>query len=881
MAERLTGEWTLEDWARSEREKEQLEVSEEYLAEKKVQYDQAARILNLAGRSGLPWDIIEANPDAVERAVEKSDFNPDTWMKESPEFRKFAAENPYNLAVLMQDAENLSAFEREWKRPLQLANQASWAQVELTDIWNRRAQGREYWQDSDDERIKQLEGMMQEHHYGADNWFSKFLVNQVRHYAPTAEIIWAGKEEAMLGGMAGAVVGGKVGAAGGTMLAGPAGTGAGLGIGATTGFVTGAKAGWGVGSGQRSFEMMRGEQYGRFIQAGFSHEDAARVSRISGAISTLPELGGAGKFLKHIPGIGKVAKWGEDQIAAKIMGDVLTDRTVANATKKLAFRFGETYSTEIGTELLQDTIATVGQNYLAYTTQNPDAHVGYDEYIASMQQTFVQTAKGIILMSAAGPTMSYFGDMRRARRAQQNQQTFQAIADAVNKSETRTKAPATYRKFVERVTEKEGAGVYINANRMDELFQEANLDPDEQAERLGIDKDKLRLARENDLNVEIPAVAFAEQLAPTEMFDSIKAHLTFDEDGMSAHEAALFDANKPEIIQDIEASIEKLKEAESRVDAEKIVADVTGQLIAADLDEYAAGTLAQLFRGFGVLGERLKTDPEVLFNQFFGGVRRVTPEALQRTDVKDPAIDPLINRLRRGDYPTQREMYGMGILEFLKGKGGLQDQGGELSGRDLGKIAVALINNKGMTLDEAAELAAEAGFIAPDYSPNKLLDAIDRELAGDIVRGRRDTGDETLRDLSRDLDELDELIRELDLNLAEMSNEEVRNALLEADMLNQELSGDALREVFAALVDADEQAGKRMPNEIDGILAKASALMPLIYSKQDFGDITITDRVYLEDTGEAVEITEEAQTKFDEAKKRQNALKRLLDCVSG
>ena len=100
-------------------------------------------------------------------------------------------------------------------------------------------------------------------------------------------------------------------------------------------------------------------------------------------------------------------------------------------------------------------------------------------------------------------------------------------------------------------------------------------------------------------------------------------------------------------------------------------------------------------------------------------------------------------------------------------------------------------------------------------------------------------------------------------------------------MLNQELSGDALREVFAALVDADEQAGKRMPNEIDGILAKASALMPLIYSKQDFGDITITDRVYLEDTGEAVEITEEAQTKFDEAKKRQNALKRLLDCVSG
>ena len=75
------------------------------------------------------------------------------------------------------------------------------------------------------------------------------------------------------------------------------------------------------------------------------------------------------------------------------------------------------------------------------------------------------------------------------------------------------------------------------------------------------------------------------------------------------------------------------------------------------------------------------------------------------------------------------------ILDFLRGKGGVQDQGGELSGmepdKQLKPFQKKLINPKGLTLDEAAELAEEAGLIR-SRDINELLTAIDRELRGGL-----------------------------------------------------------------------------------------------------------------------------------------------------
>lgn len=83
------------------------------------------------------------------------------------------------------------------------------------------------------------------------------------------------------------------------------------------------------------------------------------------------------------------------------------------------------------------------------------------------------------------------------------------------------------------------------------------------------------------------------------------------------------------------------------------------------------------------------------------------------------------------------------LVEFLRGKGGVKDEAGDLASRepdkDLKPFQRKLIQpKKGMYLDVAREAAAEAGYIPRDTSLSDLLDAIDAELRGHKVYSRED-----------------------------------------------------------------------------------------------------------------------------------------------
>lgn len=82
------------------------------------------------------------------------------------------------------------------------------------------------------------------------------------------------------------------------------------------------------------------------------------------------------------------------------------------------------------------------------------------------------------------------------------------------------------------------------------------------------------------------------------------------------------------------------------------------------------------------------------------------------------------------------------LVEFLRAKGGVKDEAGDLASRepdkDLKPFQRKLIQKKGMHLDTAREAAAEAGYIPKDSSLSDLLDAIDEELRGRLVWSRGD-----------------------------------------------------------------------------------------------------------------------------------------------
>ncbi|MEO1306895.1 MAG: hypothetical protein AAFV38_02925, partial [Pseudomonadota bacterium] len=89
------------------------------------------------------------------------------------------------------------------------------------------------------------------------------------------------------------------------------------------------------------------------------------------------------------------------------------------------------------------------------------------------------------------------------------------------------------------------------------------------------------------------------------------------------------------------------------------------------------------------------------------------------------------------------------LMKFLRRQGGLKDDGGELTARDLQRVN-AVNNRSGIDLDTATQRAWEAGYIGKpselEFGPtaegrptiNDLLDAMDRELAGDMVYSRND-----------------------------------------------------------------------------------------------------------------------------------------------
>lgn len=78
------------------------------------------------------------------------------------------------------------------------------------------------------------------------------------------------------------------------------------------------------------------------------------------------------------------------------------------------------------------------------------------------------------------------------------------------------------------------------------------------------------------------------------------------------------------------------------------------------------------------------------------------------------------------------------LTEFLRAKGGVKDEGGNLASREPDKqlkpFQRKLIQpKKGLPLDEAREAAVEAGYLAPGSDINDLLTRIDDELRGASV----------------------------------------------------------------------------------------------------------------------------------------------------
>lgn len=839
--------------------------------------DRAGRIFAVAAKTRLPNEVVDADLETLEAKLRADEFSYENYTDAengAPVFNDFAAEHPYNFAVMDRDRKNMSWIEKTWTMN-GLGWDQGWATSDLTNIVNRRLEGDK--REGDEERMKQIRMLLEGGDFGADDTTQKLLVGMMNQLPIQAWLIGQSAEEAMLLGEAGALAGG---------LAAGVPTGGAFALpGVVAGFFTGIGAGGWAGRTEAAFRMQRALAYDEYEALGLDPMDARMAANVVGAVTAPMESLGLAALTKRLPGFKNVQK----NLVDKYIKSIFTKPTVLQATGRFALQYGEGLATEVFTEVMQESVQMSTGEFLKRNARDagdmrPELDPMTDEqYWEALGEVVEQTIYATALMGSAGPVTSFVSDARRAKASKQQALMWQSLGEAAEESTTRTDTPSAWEEFVSRVQEKGPlTEIRIDADGFRKYWQSKEIDPEKAAKDLGID---LAESEAMDVDVVIPFKTFIDKIAPTEHHAGLMPSYRLHEGEMTFREAEDFHANQEQKIETLKA---QLAEDFDMTPAQTIEDDLTPQLVAAGYQPKVAATQAKLQALiFVTTADKAGIDAVELYRARFGGIAKEVPEALSRQDV-DIETDPLLDRIRAKDFPTQREIYGESLFDLIRNFGGIQDQGGELGARDVQKQFPGMVSTEGLTIDAAAELAFDRGYIT-QYDSAEFMEAFDRELGGTQVFGRQARVNTRIEELLGQMETAAAFFEEEGIDLDNMTNQQVRDYLKGVKTLQQTGESDlkkwtdlvftiAMRQELLS----DEQmevpfAGKM---KMDPLLARAEAMRPRLADQQDFKDVEFTDKVTLPN-GRTGTRKISAQKQYDRAVKKRNLLKRLLDCVNG
>ncbi len=270
--------------------------------------------------------------------------------------------------------------------------------------------------------------------------------------------------------------------------------------------------------------------------------------------------------------------------------------------------------------------------------------------------------------------------------------------------------------------------------------------------------------------------------------------------------------------------------------ADTIQADLVQQLEAAGFEPDTARQQAAVTTAFFMtMGERTGQGPADLFQRYFGGVTRTVPDALrQRVDTDE--LDPLLDRLRAGEIPSQADVFGQSLTGFLR-EFGISDPAGELAGRDLDKGLKAfqrrLVRDDGISLDQAVERAVEAGFFPGqeigEVSVADLLNALLEDETNPIYSVQQtDAAMQATRDT---LMQLGNYLDQLGVDFSALDNAAVK-AALQGELPTEQTVQNQAERVFNQSYDKLKDAAGRLRRAAENITNG----VPISNQPIDFGE---------------------------------------------
>ncbi|WP_421526750.1 hypothetical protein [Pseudomonas brenneri] len=386
---------------------------------------------------------------------------------------------------------------------------------------------------------------------------------------------------------------------------------------------------------------------------------------------------------------------------------------------------------------------------------------------------------------------------RRYWQIEQDLSAVQRLGDMAENSKMFKRSPARAEALIARLKEQAGGtveNILVPAEQFMRYFQENNLDPEQFATAATGNAGALGEALTLGGDISIPLEKWASVIAKDGHHRGLEQDMRATPDAMTLRELAEFQQRVPEELDRLRDRVEQDTVAASD---RRVFEDVRGQLLGIGREAQTADREASLYQSaFRALGERSGVDPFDLFNQYQLRVGRDIPEVL-RSPAGADQLDLLLDRLRMGDIPDDATINGPSLIDFIRERGGINDEGGELAARDadVGRRGLNRIARKGgRSLDDMAAQAAEAGYLGNVMSatPDMLLASLDKELRGQRQSAPGNINQEQL-DTRTTLDELQRAIDQSGLDLGAMDNAAVRKALLGDDAVRFDQAEDGAR----------------------------------------------------------------------------------------
>lgn len=386
---------------------------------------------------------------------------------------------------------------------------------------------------------------------------------------------------------------------------------------------------------------------------------------------------------------------------------------------------------------------------------------------------------------------------RRYWQIEQDLAAVQRLGDMAKSSKMFQRSPQRAEALIARLKEQAGGNVeniLVPAEQFQRYFQENNLDPEQFATAATGNAGALGEALTLGGDISIPLEKWASVIAKDGHHRGLEQDMRATPDAMTLRELAEFQQRVPEELDRLRDRVEQDTVAASD---RRVFEDVRGQLLGIGREAQTADREASLYQSaFRSLGERSGIDPYDLFNQYQLRVGRDIPEVL-RSPASADQLDLMLDRLRTGDIPDDATVNGPSLIDFIRERGGINDEGGELAARDadVGRRGANRIARKGgRSLDDMATQAAEAGYFGnvATATPDMLLASLDKELRGQRQSAPGNVNQEQFNTRAT-LDDLQRAIDQSGLDLNALDNAAVRKALLGDDAVRFDQAEDGAR----------------------------------------------------------------------------------------